>query len=247
VNSQIQPSVIKQYMDSRFHQQQINFVHPPYRYEKQLLHAIGQGDLVLAKEVLTTINQLEGATLALQPIRSKQNALVALCTLFTRCIIEGGVVAETAFQLSDAYILEIDKTQKMEQLHRLELEMLAQFIDTLKKEPTDSTYPQVIKLAVSYIHQNILKELSLEIIAQNISVHPNYLSGKFKKVVGISLIEFINKKRIEESTYFLIHTNTSLSDIALLFNFCNQSYYTSLFTKYLGLTPKKYRQMKQPM
>jgi AraC-like DNA-binding protein len=41
----------------------------------------------------------------------------------------------------------------------------------------------------------------------------------------------------------LEHTSSSLLDIALLFGFSDQSYYTSLFRKYNGITPGKYKQL----
>ncbi|WP_025027976.1 AraC family transcriptional regulator [Caldalkalibacillus mannanilyticus] len=245
MKSQIQPAVIKQFMDSRIHHQQMNVIHPPYHYEQQLLHAIQQGDFTLAKSLLGQINQLEGATLAKQPTRSKKNALIALCTLFTRSIIEGGVLAETAFHLSDACILEIEKASTLEQLNQLENSMLELFVDTLMKERAEIHYSYVVRKAISYIHQNILQDLSLEPIAQHVMIHPSYLSSKFKKEVGLPLTEFINKKRIEESTYFLQHTTTSISDISFLFKFCNQSYYTALFKKHIGMTPKEYRHVTQ--
>ncbi|UJZ87933.1 AraC family transcriptional regulator [Heyndrickxia coagulans] len=43
----------------------------------------------------------------------------------------------------------------------------------------------------------------------------------------------------------MLHTNIPISEIALLFHFCNQSYYTSLFKKYMGLTPKEFREQNQ--
>lgn len=51
------------------------------------------------------------------------------------------------------------------------------------------------------------------------------------------------QKKIEESKYFLLHSELSISDISNLFRFCNQSYYTALFKKYTGVTPKDFREL----
>jgi two-component system, response regulator YesN len=53
--------------------------------------------------------------------------------------------------------------------------------------------------------------------------------------------EYINRKKIEDSKYFLLHSNSRLSEIANMFGYCNQSYYTSLFKKYTGVTPGQYK------
>ncbi|PLR96538.1 helix-turn-helix transcriptional regulator [Bacillus sp. T33-2] len=239
----INPAVIKQFLLSRVRNQQENYLHPPYNMEQQLMAAITRCDDGLAVEILDKINGLEGATLATEPVRSRKNSLIAMCTLFTRAIIKGGIHPETAFHLSDAYILEFEKHSSLEALNRLEYDMLYHFIKTLKEETTVRNYSRTVNLAISYIYENILQELSLEIIANQVFANPAYLSAKFKKETGVSLTSFINKRRIEESKYFLMHTETSISDIALLFKFCNQSYYTSLFKKHNGVTPREYREI----
>ncbi|WP_070120133.1 helix-turn-helix transcriptional regulator [Bacillus marinisedimentorum] len=245
MKTSINPSVIQQFLSSRIHNRQENYIHPPYEMELKLTDAITMGNDELAHAILKEINQLEGATLAANPIRSRKNALIAVCTLFTRAIIKGGVDPETAFHLSDAYIMELEKTNDLDRLNQMEYEMLAHFIKTQHEESSSNTYSHPVNLAISYIYENILEELSLEVIASRIYVHPNYLSSRFKKETGLTITEFINKKRIEESKYFLLHTNTSISGISFLFKFCNQSYYTALFKKLNGITPREFRQLKQ--
>ena len=85
-------------------------------------------------------------------------------------------------------------------------------------------------------------KLTLGDIAENVYVHPNYLSALFKKEVGIPLFQYIIKKRIQESTYFLKYSNESITDIATFYQFCNQSYYIKMFKKHMGISPKAYRQ-----
>lgn len=245
MKTSINPSVIQQFLESRIQNKQDHFIHPPFELEQQLLDALSLGNESLAVATLKKINELDGAVLATNTIRSKKNALIAVCTLFTRAIIKGGVYPEIAFDLSDANIREIEKLNDVDSLYTFEYDMLFHFLKTLEDEKNSTSYSHPIKLSISYIYNNILNELSLDIIAKHVYVHPNYLSTRFKKEVGTTVVDFINKKRLEESKYFLVHTNTSISDIALLFKFCNQSYYTSLFKKHTGMTPKEFRKRKK--
>ncbi len=238
-------SVIKKFLESRIQNRQDNYVHPPFELEQQLLDAVSLGNQKKAEETLKKINALDRAVLAAQPVRSRKNALIALCTLFTRAIIKGGVYPEVAFEVSDANIIEIEKLQDIEVLEQFEYAMLYHFLQTIEEQKHTNNYSQPVKLAITYIYDNILNELTLDTISQNVYVHPNYLSFRFKKEVGNSITDFINHKRLEESKYFLVHTNTTISDIALLFKFCNQSYYTSLFKDYTGMTPREFRKIKQ--
>lgn len=232
--------IIRKYMKVRITNQQNFYAHPSYHLEQVLLRAITRGELEQAKLTLDEINQLERAKLASNTVRSLKNSLICSCTLFTRAIIKGGVHPESAYNLSDVFIQQIEETHDPTHLSMLEYEMLDSFIEALKEEKQES-YQYVVNKAISYISKEILNDLTLERIAEEVKVHPSYLSKVFKAEVSLPLTEFINRRKVEESKFFLLHGNTSISDIALLFRFCNQSYYTSLFKKYTGVTPKMYR------
>jgi two-component system response regulator YesN len=231
---------IKRFFDSRAENFQNFFYHPSFALEQQLMDCIIRCDQKEAKEVLDQINILERAKLATEPIRSLKNSLICSCTIFTRAIIKGGALPEDAFSLSDVMIRQIEKTDAFEDLKVLEYEMVTCFIDTLKSAER-LEYNQVVNRAITYIHQEILHELSLEKIAVFAGVHPGYLSKIFKESVGMIIPEYINRKKIEDSKYFLLHTHSHLSDISHMFGYCNQSYYTVLFKKYTGMTPGQYK------
>lgn len=228
------------FFESRAENIQNFYYHPSYALEQQLMDCIIRCNTKEAKDVLDQINCLERAKLAGEPFRSIKNSLICSCTLFTRAIIRGGALPEDAFSLSDVMIRQIEKADSMEDLKQLEYEMVVCFIDTLKS--TDRLeYNQVVNRAITYIHQEIFHDITLEKIAEYAGVHPGYLSKIFKESVGMIIPEYINRKKLEDSKYFLLHSNARLSEIANMFGYCNQSYYTSLFKKYTGMTPGQYK------
>ncbi|MFB6467180.1 AraC family transcriptional regulator [Cytobacillus sp. Hz8] len=240
IDSSHHKSMIKKFLEIRTANQNNFYFHPSFTLEQKLLNSISKGEQEEAERVLREINNLERPVLAKDTRRSLKNSLICSCTLFTRAIIYGGVDPETAFNLSDAFIQKIEETDILNEIRELEYNMLYTFIKTLKNEQK-TTYQYVVNKAISFIHHEILNDLSLEKIASHLKIHPSYLSQVFKNEVGLSVTEYINKKRIEDSKYFLILDSLPISDIANLFKFCNQSYYTSLFKKYCGITPKQYR------
>ncbi|MFT8316809.1 MAG: AraC family transcriptional regulator [Sporolactobacillus sp.] len=239
---EIDSAVVQRFLNHRMDMQREYFLHSPYLIEQQLLRCVQSGNNEGANMLLGKINQRERAMLALQPLRSLKNSLICSCTLLTRAIINGGVPPEMAFNISDAYILEIERTGNAEALKQLEFSMLDGFISRLKEiQRQRNVFSHPIHLAVLYIHENILQKFTLEGLAAHVYLSPGYLSHQFRKEVGLSITQYINRKRIEESIYFLLQTNSSISEIALLFHFCNQSYYTNLFRKHCGMTPSEYR------
>lgn len=218
------------------------FQHPPYFLEQVVIKLIKSGTKANASKILSEINSLSRAKLSDNPLRSLKNSLICSCTIFTRAAIKGGVTDDDAFTLSDAFIYEIENTDSMSELDKLEYRMVETFIEKVNHVSICKFSP-VIRNTMTYIMNHLSEKLTLSKIAENIYVHPNYLSGLFKKEVGITLFQYIIKRRIDESTYFLKYSNESIADIAIFYQFCNQSYYIKMFNKYMGTSPHAYRQL----
>lgn len=216
------------------------FVHPPYSLELELVKKIKNGDGRKARRLLEEINSMKKAELSIEPLRSLKNSLIGSATFFTRALIEGGVNPDDAFTLSDTSILEIERILNFTQLQEYEYVMLDRFVD-LAIEHSSRKYSNVINFAINYINSNIINKISVQEIARQVFLHPNYLSALFKKEVGMSVSDFILRRKIEESAFHLKHSTSTITDISSFYHFCNQSYYTKLFKKYYGVSPREYR------
>jgi AraC-like DNA-binding protein len=216
------------------------FHHPPYFLEQELLSKIKAGNQNDTMMLLTEINSLKRTRLSKDALRSVKNSLICSVTLFTRAAIEGGVMPEAAFTMSDSVILEIEDMNNLTELMDYEYSAAEQYVK-LVQNLSKSKYSIIIQQAISYIYRNLTIKLTLKEIAVAIHVHPNYLSTLFKKEMGMNLPDYIMKTRVNESKYYIRYTNTKISDIANLYQFCNQSYFTQAFKKFIGLTPNEYR------
>ena len=83
--------------------------------------------------------------------------------------------------------------------------------------------------------------LSLKEISHNLNVHPSYLSREFSKYFSnLTFGEYIRNMRIEKAIGLLTSKN-SLSEIAYLTGFSDQSHFTRIFKKYTGKSPSAYK------
>lgn len=221
------------------------FHHPPYFLEQELLGKIRTGNLNDSMAILKEINSLKRSKLAGETFRSIKNSLICSITIFTRAAIEGGVQPESAFTLSDALILEIEAITNLTRLIDVEYKAVEQYVKLVQALSTHN-YSNTIKQTLSYINKNLTDKLALSDISGAVFVHPNYLSSLFKKEVGLSLSDYITKARVEESKYYIKYTNTKISDIAMFYQFCNQSYFIAAFKKFTGQTPNEYRKSQPP-
>ena len=78
-------------------------------------------------------------------------------------------------------------------------------------------------------------------VANHVHLNPTYFSTLFKQSTGSSFKEYLNMVRIEESKRLLANTDYSIIDISLATGFEDQSYFSKVFKKFTGLTPKQYR------
>jgi two-component system response regulator YesN len=98
-----------------------------------------------------------------------------------------------------------------------------------------------IDFVIDYINKHYSEPISVQQIATMINYSPNYLSMIFKKVYCTSLINYINKVRLENAKKLLKTTNLHQYEIAQKVGFTNESYFSYLFKKKMDVTPNDFR------
>lgn len=93
-----------------------------------------------------------------------------------------------------------------------------------------------------YIDLHFKETLTLEQLAEEGHMNKYYLSHAFKREYGVSPINYMISRRIEESKYLLAETDLSMSQIAQLLGFSSLSYFSQVFRRTLGSSPMEYRQ-----
>lgn len=95
---------------------------------------------------------------------------------------------------------------------------------------------------MSYIDANYMNPITIQDITASLHASPYYISHIFKEETGYSPIQYLLRRRIGEAQTLLITTTIPIVDIAGMVGYDTQSYFTTQFTKYVGMPPKQYRQ-----
>lgn len=233
-------SLVADYYRNLISNRESSYHHPPFQLEKALLGHIRQSQAALARETANQLYTHPDARLAASSVRSYRNSLICRCTLYTRAAIEAGAESEAAFTLSDVMINEIEKKDSIQELYRLDLAMIDGFCG-LPRQQMSGELSVLVRRAVSHIRNNIYEKLSVADIAERLYVHPNYLSGRFRKEMAVTVCDYIQDLKIEESLKLLAHSDNSISDIAAFLGFSSQSHFGTVFKKHMGMTPGKFR------
>lgn len=96
------------------------------------------------------------------------------------------------------------------------------------------------------IQDHIDTNLSLKEISKGLEINPSYLSREFSKYFeDLSFGEYIRKQRIEKAVELMKASSYSLTEIAYLTGFSDQSHFTRIFKKHTGQNPSIYRKKFQ--
>lgn len=217
-----------------------------YELQNKLMDAITQGDQKKAKtsvqelmnDLVEFSNRVPGS-----PIRSSKNigfVFNAMCRLAAE---RSGVHPLFLHQLSERFAILIERTTTIPQLKKLFSSMAIEYCDLVNTFSTGQ-YSPLAKKAIDYILLNIGSPLTLQLIARHIHANPSHLSRKFKEETGMTVTEYINRKRIEEAKLFLQRGNVSVTDVAFMVGFNDLNYFSKVFKKYTSLTPTEYMKKK---
>lgn len=99
----------------------------------------------------------------------------------------------------------------------------------------------VVKQTVAYIHQHYEHPLSRTAIAQSVGVSENYLTQIFHQELGVSLWDYLNRYRVLQAKELLRQTHNSIAFISSQVGFDDPAYFSRVFRRYVGQTPRMYR------
>ncbi|OJU13243.1 MAG: hypothetical protein BGN88_02460 [Clostridiales bacterium 43-6] len=98
-----------------------------------------------------------------------------------------------------------------------------------------------IKNAIFFIDCNFDKNISLRDVANASFCNPSYLSSTFKTKMNMTVTDYINYIRIKNAKYLLDCSTESITEIAYKVGFNDSAYFTRVYKKLMGLSPKEYR------
>lgn len=96
-----------------------------------------------------------------------------------------------------------------------------------------------------YIDLHYQENITLDQLSSLTFMNKYYLVHAFKKYIGLSPINYVISKRVEESKCLLETTDYSISQISDIVGFSSQSYFSQIFKKTTGYTPFEVRKRKK--
>ncbi|MBQ8358550.1 MAG: AraC family transcriptional regulator [Oscillospiraceae bacterium] len=212
-----------------------------YAYENELMTAVSRGQLHKADMLLTNSSSFFFEQRVADPVRNAKNYCIIMNTLLRKSAEKGGVHPMYLDSTSSSFAVKIEQVHSLEAILPLMTEMFRSYCRLVRKHSLKDYSPPVQK-ALTYIDANLAGSLSLRTLAETLNVSSSYLSTLFKKETGQTITEYINQRRVKHAKHLLESTRLQVQTIAQHCGIVDVQYFSRVFKRIAGMTPKEYRE-----
>ncbi len=222
----------------------IQMIETRYNYENEMLQAVTHGQYQKAVLMLSGLNSLSFERRLADPLRNLKNYCIITNTLLRKSAENGGVHPFYLDRISSDYALKIEQTQSTSAAQELINDMFRSYCRLVRKH-TMKRYSPPVQRAITTIDSDLTANLTLNALATMQNLSPSYLSALFSQETGQTLTEYVNQKRVKLAMRLLATTKLQVQTVAQHCGILDVHYFSKVFKKAVGLTPKQYRESQQ--
>jgi YesN/AraC family two-component response regulator len=240
------PDIAEQIIEHTMKREDNLLLNHTYAEEQISMDAIRHGDTEKVKQYAKLPQYKNPLVVEDNLFKNDEYMAISFITMAARAAIEGGATSAESFLISDVYLKRISKCRTRADIKRNADEAGIVFAELVKKYVEHRSSNSYVEDSKKYIAQNIFKKISLADIAKAIQVNASYLSKLFSKIEGMTISEYIQREKVTVAKNMLKFSDRSIYEISEYLNMSSHSYLTSIFKKYVGLTPQEYRAKNHP-
>lgn len=121
--------------------------------------------------------------------------------------------------------------------------IISYYMDKCTFIQTNVTDNDEIDSIITFIKKNYCEKFTLEELASNANISPNYFVRKFKERTGQPPLKYINNLKLERAKFLLEHSNKFINVIMEEVGFLDQAHFSKLFRATTGYSPRKFREV----
>ena len=231
----------KQYRSGEDSMMNIEMIEMRYAMEEQLLNTVFNGNEAKAMALVARLSTISMPRRMSDELRDYKDYTIAFNTLFRKKAEEAGVHPIHIDMCSNQHVQLIEQVTSREQCYTVWSRIVLDYCRLIRNHTLRDYSLQTQKI-ITYINADLTADLSLKAMSEWLNVNASYLSTLFKKEVGIPLTDFVNRQRIEQAKKLLVVTELPTKTIAQMCGIPDIYYFSRLFKKRTGVTPKLYRE-----
>ena len=211
-----------------------------YQYENELIRAVSQGASNYVDRLLPSFSSMKLEQRLQDPVRNLKNYTIIMNTLLRKAAESGGVHPIYLDRVSSEFARKIELMTSVDAIQKLMTDMGYSYCKLVRKHSM-STYSAPVQKTIIRIDADLTADLSLHHLAEVQNLSSGYLSALFRRETGQTLTDFVNLRRVDFARHLLKTTGLQIQTIAQHCGITDVQYFSRLFKKYTGMTPKEYR------
>lgn len=222
-------------------QMTIQMIEERYEIESQILDAVASGNETKAMNIICKAASPNLPYRLNNNLRNLKDYAIAFNTLLRKTVEQAGVHPIHIDAHSNQNVKLIEQASSAEQCRAVQLQIVRNYC-RMVREHSLKDYSLLTQKIMTYISTDLTADLSLNAMAELLNVNASYLSTLFKKELGIPLTDYVNRQRIEQAKKLLVITDFPIKMIAEKCGIPDIYYFSRMFKKRTGSTPKVYRE-----
>ena len=247
-DTQYQTQIGRDYAQRAYREQEAQWQHGTYGFERQMLALIQSGDVArLHQFLIDTLNTtpMQEGKLADTPLRQAKNLLIGTVGMVGKeAAIPGGMDIEQTYRLIDTYIQECERLQTVEAVKNLQYNMLIDFTQRISQQHAPAHLSEDVFAATQYISTHLNEPIGVDDVVAHNGKSRAYLCKKFHDELDMGIAAYILRCRLREAKLLLRYTEKPLGEISNFLCFSSQSHFQNVFKKHCEMTPMEYRNGK---
>lgn len=216
--------------------------HHPLQLEETLMDMVRRGDSAALRQWFSAAPPVRAGLIASDQLRQSRNTFIVTATLTSRAAIRGGLDAEEALSLSDAYIRRAEQLTAQSAILNLQYHMVLEFTEQVEKIRRGASPTKLAVDVANYVQRHLSEPIRIEEMAREFYLSRTHFSAKFRKETGMTLTDFILNEKTEEAKRLLRYSDKSAAAIGAYLGFSSHGHFAKVFKKYAGMTPNEYRE-----
>jgi len=215
-----------------------------YSFENEMIRAVSLGMSHKAEAMLSNFNELTLQQRVSDPLRNMKNYCIIMNTLMRKAAEQGSVHPIYLDRVSSEFAQKIELAGSIPSGYKIMTEMVSTYCRLVTKH-SSKNHSLFIRKTLVFIDFDLSGDLSLHTLATIQNISSGYLSALFKKEVGLTLTDYVNSRRVKQASQLLRSGVLQIQTIAHYCGIPDVNYFSKTFKRYLGCTPKDYRNSLQ--
>ena len=203
------------------------------------MNLVSQGDTEVLKQGIAELGTSVLPLLTSNSLRTEKNYTIMILEKLSSLAIQVGKDILSVIRLRNYYARKVEAETDFMGVLAVRDSAIIHFTKELHGVANRSK-SSLIRCVLQYINLKIYENIRISDLAKQFYLSESALRRKFKEEMGMSMNEYINRRKIEESK-MMMRSGVPVGEITKRLSFYDLSHFYRTFKKYTGMTPQTFR------